>query len=110
MIGKSLGERVCGGDKSLHLSGIQMSLYDEIRTGGTFFFVRYQRWLGEPKVFAPIGRICGRIPKDSRPFSTGKACVSRRPDPGSWEGLQMAFLSCENERDMDVDGVFILRE
>eukprot|EP00435_Cladocopium_sp_Y103_P070734 s1182_g35.t3 len=32
VIGKSLGERVCGGDKSLHLSGIQMSLYDEIRT------------------------------------------------------------------------------
>ena len=27
----SLAERVCSGDKSLHLSGIQMALYEDIR-------------------------------------------------------------------------------
>lgn len=31
VVGLSLGERVCGGDKSLHLSGIQMSLFEEIK-------------------------------------------------------------------------------
>ena len=30
VVGKSLGERVCSGDRSLHISGIQISLYEEI--------------------------------------------------------------------------------